>query len=123
MPPRKRKVPEKVNDEAVEEIPAESQKKIPARKRKVPEKVNDEAIEENPAETPKKNDKGERKRKVARKQKSNEVETATSPQPTEKHVVVKVLFNAQSNEAFHSKYVKELTNQYAKVSGFVNPFQ
>lgn len=119
MPPRKRKVPEKVNDEAVEENPVESSKKVPSRKRKVPEKVNDEAVEENQVESSKENDNGARKRRVPKKQKSNEVETSTSPQPTEKHVVIKILLNAQTNEAFHSKYIKELTNQYAKVNFFV----
>ncbi len=85
------------------------------RKRKVPEKVNDENVEENPVEEPKKSDKPDRKRK-ALKNKSNEiVNVISAPSSTEKHVVVKVLLNAQTNEAFHTKYIKELTNQYAKV--------
>lgn len=90
---------------------------MPPRKRKVPEKTNDEVVEENVVETPKKNDKNvDRKTKGQKKQKSNEIETDTSPQVTEKHVVVKILMDAQTNEAFHSKYIKELTNQYAKVT-------
>lgn len=94
---------------------------MPPRKRKVTEKTNDEVVEENSVETPKKNEKNvERKRKAQKNQKSNEVETVTSPQETEKHVVVKILINAQTNEAFHSKYIKELTNQYAKVTFFIN---
>lgn len=89
---------------------------MPPRKRKVPERASIEDIVESPAEAepPKKSDKPERKRKPQKK-KSAEVETVVSPQPTEKHVVIKILVNAQTNEAFHSKYIKELTNQYAKV--------
>lgn len=93
MPPRKRKVPEKV-----------------------PETVNEEVVEENPVETPKENpDKPERKKRGRKKQKSTTVAVETSS-GAEKHVVLKILFNAQTNEAFHSKYIKELTNQYVKVS-------
>ncbi|XP_037047138.1 condensin complex subunit 3-like isoform X5 [Bradysia coprophila] len=88
---------------------------MPPRKRKVPEKAtSDDNVFDSPSES-QKNDKAERKRKLQKKKSSTEGETVTSPQPTEKHVVVKILVNAQSNEAFHSKYIKELTNQYAKI--------
>lgn len=91
---------------------------MPPRKRKVPEKSNDEVAEETPVESSNENtDKPGRKRRLQKnKQKSNEVETVNVDQAaTEKHVVIKILLNAQTNEAFHSKYIKELTNQYAKV--------
>lgn len=91
---------------------------MPPRKRKVPEKATDENAEESTPEQSKNNDKAERKRKNVQK-KSNEVETVMSPQPTEKHVVLKILLNAQTNEAFHAKYMKELANQYAKVRNFL----
>lgn len=89
---------------------------MPPRKRKVPERASTvESVESPEPQQSKKNDKAERKRKPQNK-KSTDAETSiTSPQPTEKHVVVKIFANAQTNEAFHPKYIKELTSQYAKV--------
>lgn len=95
---------------------------MPPRKRKVPEKSNDEVVEDNPVEATNENaDKpaGRKRRIQKNKQKSVEVETVSADQAeqatTEKHVVIKLLLTAQTNEAFHAKYIKELTNQYAKV--------
>lgn len=97
---------------------------MPPRKRKVSEKTDEATVEDNPTETPKKNDKNAQgKGKGQKKQKSDSVEGATSPQTAEKHVVLKILLNAQTNEAFNSKYIKELTNQYAKVTFYQFEFQ
>lgn len=90
---------------------------MPPRKRKVSVKTNDDVADEGPVDPPNKIEKNaERQRKVQKKQKPTE--TVTSPQTAEKHVVFKIFTNAQNNEAFHSKYTKELTNQYAKVTFF-----
>ncbi|KAJ6631730.1 hypothetical protein Bhyg_17422, partial [Pseudolycoriella hygida] len=86
---------------------------MPPRKRKVAGKESNEVVDD-PVETPKRTDKNvERKQRTQKKQKSTEVETVK--ETTEKHAVIKILVNAQTNEAFHAKYIKELTNQYAAI--------
>lgn len=90
---------------------------MPPRKRKVPEKAIEETVDDSPAEPPQSKTNGKVQRKgKAQKKKSTEVETVVSPQQAkEKHLVLKIITNAQSNEAFHNKYIKELANQYNKV--------
>lgn len=57
------------------------------------------------------------KKKTVEKKKSVEVECPSSPQAPEKHLVIKIFVNAQTNEAFHAKYIKELKHQYEQVKG------
>ena len=57
-----------------------------------------------------------RKPKTPNKSKPVDVEEpVTSPKPIENPSIIKILISAQSNEAYHNKYIKELQSQYAKV--------
>lgn len=56
------------------------------------------------------------KKKAVAKKKADDVDRPVSPQAPEKHLVIKIFVNAQTNEAFHPKYIKELKHQYEQVN-------